>query len=1581
MKKASFISLCICIIISMELAVSQTDSAGLAGHKMSGMVFKKFHEFQKGSALNKNIKRGEYKQQYGSKDFHVDSTGRMYLCLTVIRNMDAIADTITSWGGVINNRGSNSLYAHIPLDKLADLPALDGVVFIDAVGHPVTHAGKVLSAGDKQLLADSARAMFYTDGADANGNKVKVGVISDGVHYYSNSIQSGDLPSSIGLFPTNGVDATRCIGSEGTAMMEIIHDLAPNASLCFGGASGYIDANNNTIAFTPLDMANVITAMSTSPSGKCKVIVDDLAEIIGEPWFEEYEVSQAILSFQQNGGTYISAAGNYAQNMYAGKPSIKTNGNKNWVLFNGSDTSLTINISNYKSIFVALQWDDMWGYATADYDLWLYDNNWNLIDYSATSGGALPQEWIHPSFSDYLNNNTFHVMVSYQGYVPASTLKNVKVLVLPEDGNPSAPKWSFTLSNTTSTGHIFGHQATRNCISVAAYSALSPNSIESFSSHGPSLMFTARSPGNENSRQTPVITATDGVATKVGKDGHFGSDSLFYGTSAAAPHVAAIAALYYSRYPTQTLSQFTTAICSTGKTIAGKTGGTWNSTSGSGKISAYDALLSGMPILNNPQVTSNSSWDLVHVKGIATVSSGVTIAIDQNYTTYLDGTVNLGTSASIVVRGTLILSSTATVVPASGLVAVSGGRIVGGNLLTVNVNQLDESSNPFGAVGRWVSGRFDSSNVPYSFPSFASTRERMRGRQQPKTGTTQKFHLWNNINTRIMNPDTFTINPVNRAMTSQFMTANNATVQAQLLEGGPAGGAVNFKDPWLIDASDQYGSRNQGMSAPFKSLASGTNNIGTSTNYNGVFLNQSFGGSAPYYSVSVPQTQSIGSYTGLFQNWSGTNATFQNATALQTGVVFGSSGAIAAAQYKGIHLSNNASAFSNNSQRKLVRTKDTPIGWLHQVYESMGRVWLEHSTDNGTTWFLGNSGKPLDNGAGKCPSIDWHYNTADPNNANYNAVVVAFQQQSGSTYTIQYAVFKYTNGSYVRQDQYFKGPLYLEPTGGDQYSTTNANPNIAWAGVYRFLLSFERKITAGGMSPGIYWIYGSMDEGGVEPLPPNYTTPYFSNPTLISGTTSSSTNAVASLNKTYSGSSSDFHIIYQESNSSIKEASFNCTYNGSNWVPSVVDPPRVISTGSSAMYNYKPTAVQMLNGDYRLCWIRDLYGAGSLTPQYVNIVYLSSLWASVVNTYGNMVNSVSLNILDDNTNFKFAYAQKTNNSTWQNFASNGPGIISLSTTGQYIQLSNGPSSGAMYASSYYPASLPYYFQNISLSGLSKSAGEEYTYGRGVALNGLGFFYSLKSLTVDKSNIRFAEIPERNDATTRRRGMQYIPLDSLNTMLISEPFTVGEGTSFSFSDDGGFTDSSAVKEVLGKKGYISCKLELIDDATGKTVGAMKESKFSLSRSFRGNLSASRLNLKGMGTKNVRVKITVSSNVDSLNGVWVNEYGTITDDALAKLTVNELTLQAPEIIKEYALEQNFPNPFNPSTTIRYQLPNAGHVILKVYDMLGREVATLVDQVQEQGRYSAAFDASRLASGVYISRLAAGDYTKTMKMVLMK
>jgi hypothetical protein len=92
---------------------------------------------------------------------------------------------------------------------------------------------------------------------------------------------------------------------------------------------------------------------------------------------------------------------------------------------------------------------------------------------------------------------------------------------------------------------------------------------------------------------------------------------------------------------------------------------------------------------------------------------------------------------------------------------------------------------------------------------------------------------------------------------------------------------------------------------------------------------------------------------------------------------------------------------------------------------------------------------------------------------------------------------------------------------------------------------------------------------------------------------------------------------------------------------------------------------------------------------------------------------------------------------------------------------------------------------------------------------------------------------------------------------------------------------------------------------------------------------------------------------------------------------------EIIKpsEFKLEQNYPNPFNPSTIIRYHIPQDGIVTLKVYDILGSEVATLVNEQKTSGRYEVNFDASRLASGVYIYKLQAGSYIGSKKMLLVK
>jgi hypothetical protein len=85
--------------------------------------------------------------------------------------------------------------------------------------------------------------------------------------------------------------------------------------------------------------------------------------------------------------------------------------------------------------------------------------------------------------------------------------------------------------------------------------------------------------------------------------------------------------------------------------------------------------------------------------------------------------------------------------------------------------------------------------------------------------------------------------------------------------------------------------------------------------------------------------------------------------------------------------------------------------------------------------------------------------------------------------------------------------------------------------------------------------------------------------------------------------------------------------------------------------------------------------------------------------------------------------------------------------------------------------------------------------------------------------------------------------------------------------------------------------------------------------------------------------------------------------------------------YDLYQNYPNPFNPLTIIKYQIPEDGLVVLKIYDLLGKEVRTLVNQQRTAGIYELNFEAGSLASGVYLYRLQVNDYISTKKMMLLK
>jgi len=85
--------------------------------------------------------------------------------------------------------------------------------------------------------------------------------------------------------------------------------------------------------------------------------------------------------------------------------------------------------------------------------------------------------------------------------------------------------------------------------------------------------------------------------------------------------------------------------------------------------------------------------------------------------------------------------------------------------------------------------------------------------------------------------------------------------------------------------------------------------------------------------------------------------------------------------------------------------------------------------------------------------------------------------------------------------------------------------------------------------------------------------------------------------------------------------------------------------------------------------------------------------------------------------------------------------------------------------------------------------------------------------------------------------------------------------------------------------------------------------------------------------------------------------------------------------YELFQNYPNPFNPQTTISYSIPKSSKVILKIYDILGKEMVQLVNEIKHAGNHSVDFDASTLSSGIYFYRLQAGDFIDTKKFLLLK
>jgi len=430
---------------------------------------------------------------------------------------------------------------------------------------PLVTAGMVIGSrnteGDVTHRAFPARNVFNIDGTG-----VRIGVLSDGVTNLAASQALGDLG------PVTVLPGQAGSGDEGTAMLEIIHDIAPGAQLFFATAFGGITS-----------LAQNIRALRAAG---CDIIVDDVFYFVETPFQDGQApgvvsntnggvVIQAVNDVTASGALYFSSAGNsgnlndgtsgvwegdFVDGGPAGPPvttvgSLHNFGGQNFNVLTVASVSNPIN----------LYWSDPLGGSSNDYDLFSLSADGTTVTASSTNiqnGSQDPYEQIGQSTS-----GSRFVIVKKTGAAARFLHLN-------------ANRGRFSIATA---GQTHGHAAAANAYGCAATRAgaafpnpfNSSNVVEMFSSDGPRRIFfqadgTAITPGNFSStggllRQKPDITAADGVSvTGVG-----GFPSPFFGTSAAAPHAAAIAGLLKSANPSSTPAQIRAALTGSAIDIEG----------------------------------------------------------------------------------------------------------------------------------------------------------------------------------------------------------------------------------------------------------------------------------------------------------------------------------------------------------------------------------------------------------------------------------------------------------------------------------------------------------------------------------------------------------------------------------------------------------------------------------------------------------------------------------------------------------------------------------------------------------------------------------------------------------------------------------------------------------------------------------------------------------------------------------------------------------------------------------------------------------------------------------------------------
>jgi hypothetical protein len=517
------------------------------------------------------------------------------------RGAAGAVDELEAAGGEIVDVSSR--YRTVTVEaKPADLVALGhvpGVGGVTEVLAPFVRApdcgGAVRSEGDAQLRAASARANWGVDGSG-----VTVGILSDSFNrdggaltHAAGDVASGDLPgpgSPCGSgTPVGILDDSEGFGAdEGRAMAQVVHDLAPGASIAFA-----------TAFHGETTFANNIRALANSGA---KVIVDDVA-YAQEPFFQDGPVAQAVNEVNAAGISYFSAAGN--DNLIAaGKniasweaPAYRDSGGcpAAIVTFSeeleanaeeglnpshcmdfdpsvlGEDQTFGIEVEHDETLRVDLQWAEPWFGVGTDLDAFLLDESGNLLEAVFQDNVGVSQKPFE--FLSWENEGPERevrlVINRFDGEEP-----RLKFALLENGGGVSSTEYPESSEGDLVGPTVYGHSGSAAAISVGAALFNDDSEPEGFSSRGPVTHYfgpvTGFTPAAELS-STQTISKPDLLATDGGANTFFGPFVLgarrFFGTSAAAPHAAAVAALIRQGNPGASAAQVRADLAATARPV------------------------------------------------------------------------------------------------------------------------------------------------------------------------------------------------------------------------------------------------------------------------------------------------------------------------------------------------------------------------------------------------------------------------------------------------------------------------------------------------------------------------------------------------------------------------------------------------------------------------------------------------------------------------------------------------------------------------------------------------------------------------------------------------------------------------------------------------------------------------------------------------------------------------------------------------------------------------------------------------------------------------------------------------------